>query len=198
VSRGSPPAVAEPWGLRIEVGHPGHMVRHMLLDADDAAIRALAGSVTVPTASIKGFMESEDLGRLLTPDWTPDPPDVLMTTGLCPMGMDIAPDYRVIVEHVRGVTYAHVMTGDKLIVARGQVAVTGQTCVFDQIETAPEHRRRGLGSAVMAALTTAAMDRGATTGILGATMQGRALYEALDWTAVEPLSSFVYKRATAI
>lgn len=51
------------------------MVRHVLFDADDAAIRALAESVTVPTTSIKGFMESEELARLLTPDWTPDPRD---------------------------------------------------------------------------------------------------------------------------
>jgi hypothetical protein len=60
--------VAEPWGLRIEVGKQDHIVRHVLFDANDAAICALAESVTVPTTSIKGFMESEDLVRLLTPD----------------------------------------------------------------------------------------------------------------------------------
>jgi hypothetical protein len=49
----------------------------------------------------------------------------------------------------------------------------------------------------MATLTTAAMDLGAGTGILGATAQGRALYEALGWAVAEPLSSFVYKRADA-
>jgi predicted GNAT family acetyltransferase len=172
------------------------MVRHVLLDGDDAAIRALAESVTVPTTSIKGFMESEDLARLLTPDWTPDPPDFLMATALSPADMHIAGDYRVTVEHACGVTYARVITGDGSIAARGQVAVTGETCVFDQIGTAPEHRRRGLGSAVVAALTTAAIDRGAATGILGATVQGRALYETLSWTVIGPLSSFVYKRAS--
>jgi predicted DCC family thiol-disulfide oxidoreductase YuxK len=61
--------------------------------------------------------------------------------------------------------------------------------------TAPEHQRRGLGTAVMAALTTAAMGLEAATGILGATEQGRALYEALGWAVAGPLSSFVYKRA---
>ena len=62
------------------------------------------------------------------------------------------------------------------------------------IETEPEHQRRGLGSAVMATLANTATDLGATTGILGATVQGRALYEALGWQVVEPLSGFVYKR----
>lgn len=190
---GSPPTVTEPWGLRIEVGAPGHMVRHVLVDADDAAIRELAGSVTVPTTSIKAFRESAELGRLLTPDWTPDPPGCLMAAALRPSAARITGDYRVTVEHARGITSARVTTGDGTIAASGQVAVTGETCVFDQIETAPGHRRRGLGSAVMAALTTSATGLGAATGILNATVQGRALYEALSWTAIGPLSSFVYQ-----
>jgi len=176
------------------VGTPGHMVRHMLLDADDATVRALADSVTLPTTSIKGFMESADLGKLLTPDWTPDPPEVLMAATLQPAEPRIDSAYRVSVERDGDVTYARVMTADRAIAARGQVAVTGRTCVFDQIETAPEHQRRGLGSAVMAALATAATDLGAVTGILAATTQGRALYEALGWAVAGPLSSFVYKR----
>jgi GNAT superfamily N-acetyltransferase len=171
------------------------MVRYVLLDADDVAVRTLADSVTIPTTSIKGFMESADLARLLTPDWTPDPPEVLMVTTLHPADVHISSGYRVTVEHARDVTYARVMTADESIAARGQVAVTGEMCVFDQIVTAPGHQRRGLGSAVMAILTTAAMDLGAATGILGATVQGRALYEALGWTVAVPLSSFVYKRA---
>jgi GNAT superfamily N-acetyltransferase len=172
------------------------MVRHVLFDADDAAIRALARSVTLPTTSIKGFMQSEDLARLLTPDWTPDPPGFLMATDLRPADMHIAGGYRVALERACGVTCARVITGDGYIAARGQVAVTGETCVFDQILTKPEHRRRGLGSAVMAALTTAATDLGAATGILSATAQGRALYESLRWRVIGPLSSFVYKRAS--
>jgi GNAT superfamily N-acetyltransferase len=194
VLHGFPPTVAEPSGLRIEVGAPDHMVRHVLLDADGAAIRALAESVTVPTTSIKGFMESQDLARLLTRPWTPDPPGFLKATALRPADTRIAGDYRVTVGHACGVTCARVITGDGSIAARGQVAVTGETCVFDQIGTAPEHRRRGLGSAVMAALTTAAIDLGAATGILSATVQGRALYETLSWRVIGPLSSFVYKR----
>jgi hypothetical protein len=152
VSRGSPRTVAEPWGLRIELRAPGHIARLVLLDADGAAITALAGSVTAPTTSIKGFIESGDLGRLLTPDWTPDPPEVLMTAALRPAAMPVAGDYRLAVERAGGVTYARVTAGDGPVVARGQAAVTGEACVFDQVETAPGHRRRGLGSAIMAAL----------------------------------------------
>lgn len=194
VSRGSPQTVAEPWGLRVELGAPGHIARLMLLDADGVAITALAGSVTAPTTSIKGFMESEDLASLLTPDWTPDPPEVLMTAALRPAAVPVAGDYRLAVNRAGAVTYARVTTGGGSAVARGQAVVTGETCVFDQVETEPGHRRRGLGSAIMAGLTTTAIDLGAVTGILGATVQGRALYETLDWKVAGPLSSFVYKR----
>lgn len=195
MSRGSPPTAAEPWGLRIEVGAPGHAVRHVLLDADDATVRGLAASVTIPTTSIKGFAESEPLARLLTPNWTPDPPNFLMTTSLRFAGVRIAGGYTITVGQARGVTSARVLAADGSGAARGQVAVTGRTCVFDMIETEPDHQRRGLGSAVMTALTNAAMDLGATTGILGATARGRALYETLGWQVAGPLSGFVYKRA---
>lgn len=73
------------------------------------------------------------------------------------------------------------LAGDGSVAACGQVAVTDETCVFDLIGAEPEHQRRGLGSTVMAALTNAAVDQGAVTEILGATVQGRALYEALGW-----------------
>jgi GNAT superfamily N-acetyltransferase len=194
VSHGSPQTVPEPWGLRIEVGAPGHAVRHVLFDADDATIRALAESVTIPTTSMKGFTESANLARLLAPDWTPDPPHFLMTVSLRSASVSIAGDYTLAVEQACGVTCARVLAAGGSVAARGHVAVTGETCVFDTIETEPDHQRRGLGSAVMTALTNAAMDLGATTGILSATVQGRALYEALGWHVAGPVSGFVYKR----
>ncbi|MFJ8495383.1 GNAT family N-acetyltransferase [Streptomyces sp. NPDC094038] len=51
----------------------------------------------------------------------------------------------------------------------------------DQILTAPVHQRRGLGSAVMGALQQQALAAGATRTVLGASPQGRALYESLGW-----------------
>lgn len=63
--------------------------------------------------------------------------------------------------------------------ARGQIALPGATAVADQIETSPAHRRRGLGRFVMRTLAHVAAEQGAETGILGATPEGRALYESL-------------------
>ncbi|WP_127356693.1 GNAT family N-acetyltransferase [Actinacidiphila soli] len=63
--------------------------------------------------------------------------------------------------------------------------------VFDQIETSPAHRRKGLGSLVMRALANAAYDAGATTGVLGATVEGRALQESLGWRTDAPLTGLL-------
>ncbi|MFE2757339.1 GNAT family N-acetyltransferase [Actinosynnema sp. NPDC059335] len=66
--------------------------------------------------------------------------------------------------------------------ARGQAAVGRGDAVFDRIETAPAHRRRGLGSVVMATLAEGAVDLGARDGVLVASPDGRALYASLGWT----------------
>ncbi|MGY5128538.1 GNAT family N-acetyltransferase [Streptomyces nigrescens] len=53
--------------------------------------------------------------------------------------------------------------------------------VFDMIGTEPAHQRRGLGRAVMTALAGRAVERGARQGVLVASPDGRALYEAMGW-----------------
>lgn len=193
LSRGAEKPVPEPWGLRIEVGVPNQLRRHVLLDADDATVRDLAASVADPTTWIKAFVEPELLEAMLTPEWEPDSPGFLMTTGLSLYDLSLAPGYRLETETSAGVTRARILAGDGTVAARGQVAVTGPTCVFDQIVTEPAHQRRRLGTAVMAALSATALHQGATTGILGATTQGRALYESLGWRVDAPLSGFIYK-----
>lgn len=86
-----------------------------------------------------------------------------------------------------------VLAADGELAARGQTGLTGTACVFDQIITEEAHQRLGLGTVVMGALTEAAVENGATTGVLGATVQGRALYETLDWKVLAPLTGFLYK-----
>ncbi|MFF5209546.1 hypothetical protein [Streptosporangium sp. NPDC000396] len=49
----------------------------------------------------------------------------------------------------------------------------------------------------MGTLTNAAIENGVSAGILGATIQGRALYEALGWKVLSPLTGFVYKPVTS-
>ncbi|MFE0674914.1 GNAT family N-acetyltransferase [Streptomyces sp. NPDC058867] len=90
-----------------------------------------------------------------------------------------------------GVTRVLVRSLDGAFAARGQVAVTGPTAVVDQVETDPAHQRRGLGRLVMRRLTDAAARQGATAGVLGATPEGRALYEGVGWRVLAPLTGAV-------
>ena len=81
-----------------------------------------------------------------------------------------------------------VEAGDR-VAAGGTVGVLGAAATFDAVETTPAFQRRGLGHHVMATLTEQAMGRGATTGVLAASAQGRALYTSLGWdTRLEMLS----------
>lgn len=69
------------------------------------------------------------------------------------------------------------------------MAVLDDWATFDNVETTPDFQRQGLGRHVMAALTTQAMGRGATSGVLAASADGRGLYESLGWEpALEMLS----------
>ncbi|MFD9703781.1 GNAT family N-acetyltransferase [Lentzea sp. NPDC059081] len=69
-------------------------------------------------------------------------------------------------------------------VAGGKIAVIGSDAVPHAVETVPEHRRRGLGSAVMGVLAREAVAAGAVDGLLVATAEGLHLYRALGWRTI--------------
>lgn len=77
------------------------------------------------------------------------------------------------------------------LAAKGHLALSpsGDDAVADRIFTVPEHRRRGLGSVVMGALTTTARERGARYGLLVASQEGRQLYERLGWRVEAEMAS---------
>lgn len=196
VSRGTEPPVEQADGFWIDVGLPHHVARHVLLDADEAAVRKVARSVTVPNTWLKAFVAPELVASWLPPGWTSGPPTFLMATQLRASEVRAPDGYALTSETSAGVTFVRVLSADGAVAARGQVAVTGESAVVDQVETDPAHQRRGLGSLVMRTLANDAVARGASTGVLGASVEGRALYEALGWKVHAPLAGFVY-RATA-
>jgi GNAT superfamily N-acetyltransferase len=67
------------------------------------------------------------------------------------------------------------------LAARGQMVVMGNDVVIDMVWTEPGHRRRGLGAAVMARLAEEAQIEGAQRGLLAASVEGRQLYNTLNW-----------------
>ncbi|MFE5795674.1 GNAT family N-acetyltransferase [Streptomyces sp. NPDC056503] len=203
VSRRAPEPVDVPWGLRIDVGQATQTVRHVLLGGDGAGgadrvavrARALIGTVTEPTTCVKAFLPAEVMERWFPSAWEPTDPCFLMAVDLRPSRARLADGYALTVESDGGVTSVRVLTSGGELAACGRTGTPrgGGACVFDQIVTEPAHQRRGLGTVVMGALTEAAVASGVSTGVLGATVEGRALYEALGWKVLSPLNGFVYR-----
>lgn len=188
VSRGAAPPVEEPWGCTIDMGMAQHVTRHVFGTTNDeveeAAVRKVAGAVTGAGTWLKVFAAPSTVTPWLGEGWWVDPePGYLMSVRLRSHEAPAAvPDgYRLRTWSRGGVTRVMVAAPDGSLAARGQIAPTGATAVVDQIETSPDHRRRGLGTLVMRTLTHTALDQGAEVGVLGGTPDGRALYESLGW-----------------
>ena len=70
------------------------------------------------------------------------------------------------------------------VVASGKVGVYGEYAVFDQIETHPEHRRKGYGRMIMQTLAARALDYPVRTGLLLASTDGQRLYFKMGWRSL--------------
>ncbi|MCL8017982.1 GNAT family N-acetyltransferase [Streptomyces sp. AS02] len=198
-SRRAAPVVEEPWGFTVDVGLPGQVTRHVLPNADETLIRGLMETTTAPGTWLKVLTEPQTISPWLTPAWTFDDPGFLMSATLHPSATRLPAGYQLRTWSRGEVTRALVRDKDGAFAAHGQVAATchAGSVVFDQIETAPAHRRQGLGRAVMHTLANAAIAAGARTGVLAATVEGQGLYESLGWTTHAPLTSVVLTSSDA-
>jgi GNAT superfamily N-acetyltransferase len=204
VSRGAADPVPEPWGWTIDVGEFAQSGRHVLPDGDEATVRRLAAERAAPGRWLKVFLPqvsiapgaphtAEDVvAPWLVPGWTLGTPGFLMTTELRHTPVDVPDGHRLRTWVQGGVIRAAVTAPDGTLAARGQITPIGATAVADRIATSPLHRRKGLGSVVMGTLQHAALERGARTGVLVGTVDGRALYEALGWQAHAPMVSVTF------
>jgi GNAT superfamily N-acetyltransferase len=193
VSRGAAPPVAEPWGFTIDVGRSNQVTRHVLADADEPLVRKLTETSTAPGTWLKFFLPPEIAAPWAAPGWRLDDDGFLMSAPLHPVAAEAPDGYQVRTWERGGVARALVLTQDGAFAAHGQIAVPGpgRTAVFDQIETSADHRRRGLGSLVMRTLGNAAVEMGSSAAVLGATVEGRALYESLGWRTDGPLTGLI-------
>lgn len=198
VSRGAADPVEEPWGWTIDVGMPRHLWRHVLPEPTEAAVRKVAGGTSAPGTWLKLFAEDDAVRPWVGPQWRFDRPGFLMTCPLAAGRPAVPAGYTVTTWARGGVVRVLVRTDEGRFAARGQIAQgpgtrIGASAVADQIETAPEHRRKGLGSLVMRTLQDAAYEAGARTGVLVGTPEGRDLYTALGWTVRSPMASLWYE-----
>ncbi|MEV0123074.1 GNAT family N-acetyltransferase [Streptomyces sp. NPDC050703] len=193
VSRGSADPVDEPWGWTIDVGQPKHVARHVLPEPSEADVRKIVDATSAPGTWLKLFAEDQVVLPWVGPDWRCDLSGFLMSCHLAPERAEVPAGYTLTSWTRGGVSRVLVRTSAGHFAARGQFARAGTHAVVDQVETAAEHRRKGLGSLVMRTLQSAAHEAGATTGLLVGTPEGRALYSSLGWTMRSPMASLWYE-----
>jgi GNAT superfamily N-acetyltransferase len=203
-ARATPAPRAVPGGFRIEVDRPREAARYVLPAADPAVLGELVRTVTAPDIWLKICAPRSQVAQLLTAAWRYDEPQYLMTAPmpLSPLVTTPPPGYRLDTEECDGIMDVRVWATDgpgatDRPAASGRTALTGGmggtpvSAVHDMVGTEPEHRRRGLGRLVMAALTTHAARRGAIEGVLVASPPGRELYAALGWQLRSPVTAVV-------
>ncbi|MEV0386551.1 GNAT family N-acetyltransferase [Nonomuraea sp. NPDC050643] len=191
ISRNAPQPVREPWGLRVDVGLPGHVARHIVARPTPEVLHRLTETLTTPGTWLKLCAPAEAVAPLLPPRWAVQDPEFMMTVPLARGIAQVPPGYTLAITTRAGVTAARLLTAAGEVAARGQFAVAGTTAVVDKVETAGGHRRRGLGTVVMKTIASTAASMGARTGVLVATAQGRSLYETLGWSLHTPVTAAV-------
>ncbi|MFI8817635.1 MULTISPECIES: GNAT family N-acetyltransferase [unclassified Streptomyces] len=197
ISRGSSDPIDEPWGWTIDVGQPKHVARHVLPEPSEADVREIVAATSAPGTWLKLFAEDQTVLPWVGPDWRCDSPGFLMTCRLAPERTEVPAGYTLTSWTRGGVGRVLVRTSAGHFAARGQIAQGGTHVVVDQVETAAEHRRRGLGGLVMRTLQSTAYEAGARTGLLVGTPEGQALYDSLGWTTHSPMASLWYEPSGA-
>jgi GNAT superfamily N-acetyltransferase len=96
--------------------------------------------------------------------------------------------YRVELHQTGSVARACIIAPDGDLAASGCAAETADVFIYDRIETAQDHRRKGLGVAVMIALGTARKSL-VCPQLLVATADGRNLYANLGWMVLAPFAA---------
>ncbi len=190
-SRGWTRVVDDNGILTVRIGEEDRAMEFVVLDPDGHPERIKRAAelaydtkgtawVTLATQDREGTEDAlMDLGLDVEGD-----PEWLMTIELARQpSLQLHPRYALVSELEENVIVTRA-TLHGAVASSGRMAVVGTDAVADRIETDPAHRRRGLGSAVMAALVEAAEARGATRGILIASRDGQRLYRSLGWKKV--------------
>lgn len=181
LSRGVAAPVQAYDGFRVDVGLPDQKARYVFPEAS-LGVEMVSREIGEPNIFIKVCAPPEAVEPLLVSGWSIESVGFMMTADeLYRINTGRPDDYQYKLELMPGgyAVTAHAQDGE--LGASGRVFLVGSTAVFDQIVTHPDHRRRGLGRAIMSELGAVAFRDGATKGCLVATPDGRALYSTLGW-----------------
>ncbi|HEV8695459.1 MAG TPA: hypothetical protein VGQ93_14950 [Lysobacter sp.] len=188
IARSSPPPVHDRGGFRVDT-HSEKEVTRWIFPQLCEGLRAIAHEITAPRHYLKLCGSDEELQSALPARWVVQPATYFMSaTEATPDARPLLTGYRMELHQAGPVTRARIIASDDSLAASGCAAETADVFIYDRIETAQDHRRKGLGAAVMIALGTARKSL-ANPQLLVATEDGRSLYANLGWTALAPFAA---------
>lgn len=191
LSRNKASPVRQTYGYTIDLGFPDHLERHVVVDDDWKILHELTSRLHTPGTWLKVCAHPEKVSPILHDNWHVQPPEYLMAVALNAAPAPPHVGYRLSLSTTGKLTEAELRDMAGHLAARGRVAHDDGFATFDQIVTEPGHQRKGLGRVIMAALGNRSIAQEARVGVLVATEQGRALYEAIGWSLVSPVTSAV-------
>ncbi len=187
VARGLPQPVPDHGGFRVDTNTDAE-VRRWVFPKMGAGLKSLAHALTEPRHFLKLCGEIDELQSALPEGWRIEAPSYFMKAGDQWDARPLAEGYRTEISRTGAVVEVRIWSSAGMLAASGYAAETLDVFVYDRIVTTPEHRRKGLGQAVMTTLR-AAKQRSASPELLVATEEGRALYSRLGWQTISPYST---------
>jgi GNAT superfamily N-acetyltransferase len=189
LSRGAPMPVREHGGLRVEVGIPLQLRRHVFLDAGPA-LQQCAEQIRDPYIQLKASVAPAVLRAALPKRWEIEPPGYLMRSlNSLSARVKLPPGYEIQESTEHGAILVRIVHSNGEVAASGRIAIHDGCAVFDQIVTDELHRRLGLGTVVMQSLDALASKAKVNERLLVATEAGLGLYSGLGWQLLSPWST---------
>jgi hypothetical protein len=158
LARGLPAPVPDRGGLRVDTNAEGEVCRWVFPNVSDDLI-ALADQIKSPGYLLKACAPPERMRAVLSQVWTLAPAGYFMTALGNGERRATPEGYTIEVKQDGVVTFALAISSQGVVAAGGYAAETDGAFVYDRIVTSPQHRRRGLASAIMTALGTPCENR---------------------------------------
>ena len=174
-------------GFRIDRNGGGEVARWVFAQVTSGLVE-LARTIDAPGHLLKLCGSDSALRAVLPARWELETArSVLLRMG-GPLARPETPGYHTTVVRADATVEAHIHSEAGELAARGYAAWTPDVFVYDRIVTAPAHRRIGLGTALLAALSQTKPSRDVPE-VLVATTDGEALYRSLGWTVISPYAT---------
>ncbi len=189
IARGLPAPVADRGGFRVDTGGEVEICRWAFTRPGEG-LAELGRTLDAPGYFLKLCGDGEDLLAALPAKWRlqGEPGYVMRGPQTPPPPAALPAGYRLQLDRDARGSRVAILAPDGALAASGTAAETAGVFVYDRIITEPDHRRRGLGRGVMAALRETRADQ-KTTELLVATDDGRALYTTLNWTVLSTFAT---------